>query len=257
MRLGVLADVHGNQHALDASLALLTTQRVDAYIWAGDIVGYGPSPNECVARVASLAGPRVAGNHDLMAVGMLPVDGAGWLARDSLSWTQEQLTSTSRDVLRGLPLTDAFGEVVVAHGTLDDPRRYVRTGAEATAQVAQLSSRFPEARYLILGHTHIPRAFGERRGEILNDRAGSVSLEPDERYLLNPGSVGQSRQRRPDARIMVLDLERRQATFHAVPFDVAACRAALQQAGRPAWSCHLSPSLLARVRRRAARGLSP
>ncbi len=85
---------------------------------------------------------------------------------------------------------------------------------------------------------------------------GTVALPPGDRYLVNPGSVGQSRDRRRQARAVVLDLDRRQAAFLEVPYDSRGNRAALRRAGRPASSSHLSPTLVARVRRRSLRGLA-
>src|SRR3954447_24462817 len=87
MRFAVISDVHANLHALDAALAFLATQDVDGYLCAGDLVGYGPFPNECVRRVAALGGPCVAGNHDLIAIGRLSDERCIPLAQASLRWT--------------------------------------------------------------------------------------------------------------------------------------------------------------------------
>jgi predicted phosphodiesterase len=145
--------------------------------------------------------------------------------------------------------------VAVTHGAVGDPRQYVRTRTQALNQLAVLEREFAESELLILGHTHVAHAVGERRGELLRGGTGTIRLEAGERHVLNPGSVGQSRDRRVQARALVLDLERRAATFHALAFDALACRAALRRGGRPAWSCHLSPSRAARARRWVARTL--
>ncbi len=253
MRLGVLADVHANLHALEAVLARLAAEAVDAYVCAGDLVGYGPLPNEVVARVAGLGGWCVAGNHDLMALGALSSEGAGRLARESAGWTAAQVSPDTQRTLRELPLQSDTDGLVVTHGAFGDPARYVRSVADAQEQLAQMARASPAAELLVLGHTHVPFAAGEHRGELLRGGAGTVRLEPGERHVLNPGSVGQSRSRRPHARVLVLDLERREAVFHAVSYDVRGCRAALRRQGLPASSCHLSPSLPARLRRRAVR----
>src|SRR3954469_19896398 len=126
MRLGLIADVHANLPALDAALAALEHERVDAYVCAGDLVGYGPHPNETVARVRALAPCCVAGNHDLMALGSLSDDRADELARETLAWTREQLDGDARAYLETLPATAraADGRVAVAHGTLVDASEY-------------------------------------------------------------------------------------------------------------------------------------
>ena len=255
MRLALLADVHANLHALEAALARLADEGVEAYVCAGDLVGYGPAPNECVARVTALPGVCVAGNHDLIALGQLTTDRCIPLARDSLMWTRTRLSPASRDALEQLPLRSHVASVTVAHGSLTDPQEYVRSPARAGEQLDELSVRAPEAEILVLGHTHVALAVAERRGDLLRSRAGRVALPEGERYLLNPGSVGQSRERRPGARVALLDLALREASFLEIPYDTRGNRAALRRAGRPSWSSHLPPGRAARVRRRLARVL--
>src|SRR3954469_29493 len=100
MRYGLLSDVHANLPALRAALEWLRREGADAYLCAGDIVGYGPHPNECVELIAALPGACVAGNHDLIAVGRLDGEGIGALARVTLDWTRTVLGSDARAWLR-------------------------------------------------------------------------------------------------------------------------------------------------------------
>jgi predicted phosphodiesterase len=252
MRLGVIADVHANAHALDAALRFLATQEVDGYLCAGDLVGYGPAPNECVRRVCALPGRCVAGNHDLIAIGDLGDDGCDQRARESLRWTRSVLADDARALLRALPRGACVHAVALYHGSPADPREYVRTDAQALACLGDLASVAPGAEILILGHTHEPFAVGRRT--LLRGATGSVRLPRDEPVLLNPGSVGQSRSRDPRARLMVLDLASRVATFHAVAYDLGACRAALREVSQPADSCHpWRPRWRAALHRLAAR----
>jgi putative phosphoesterase len=226
-RYGVIADVHANIHALDTVLAALRRAGVDRYLCAGDLVGYGPRPNECVERVASLDAVVVAGNHDLIALGRLPLDGLGPLPARTLEWTAEALDSDARAWLAELPLqARGDGGVVVAHGSLDDPTEYVR-------DCGVLSQLDPGDRVLILGHTHEP-----------------LRCEANGRLLFNPGSVGQSRERRPLARALVLDTDSLEADFLALDYDTAATRRELRAAGLPQSACHLAPGRLARLSRK-------
>lgn len=233
MRYGLFSDVHANLSALQASLELLRRAEVDAYMCAGDVVGYGPHPNECVDLIAGLPGVCVAGNHDLIALDRLSSDGIGDLARLTLDWTRSALTSDSRAWLEELQRTVASGPIVVAHGSLDDPRRYVRTDRLASDELAGLVTRSPGARVLVLGHTHRSLAFGEESGRVLDGVAGSVGLGRVERWLVNPGAVGQSRDRSLRARVAVLDLTAGRVTFHSLPYDVDATLRALRRAGLP------------------------
>jgi predicted phosphodiesterase len=238
-RFGVIADVHANLHALDAVLAFLERQEVDAYICAGDLVGYGPFPNECVRRVLALPGRSVAGNHDLMVLGRLADERCIPLVRTSLRWTARVLDDEARALLGRLPTGATEDGVAVRHGSVTSPEEYVLTAERARACLSELAGVEPDARVLVLGHTHRPMAVGSRRGTLLREATGTVELLPDEPVMLNPGAVGQSRSRDPRARVIVLDLTARTAAFHAVAYDVAGCRRALRDRGLPEGSCHL------------------
>ena len=255
MRCGVIADVHGNLHALEAALAFLEDQKVDRYLCAGDLVGYGPLPNECVRRVLGLGVTCVAGNHDLIALGRLGDERCIPLARTSLRWTRDELGAEPRALLDALPLRAQEGEIAVSHGSLGDPQQYVADEPAARVCLSELPGIAPGAAMLVLGHTHHPMAVGERRGMLLRDATGTVRLPPDERFVLNPGAVGQSRTADPSARVMVLDTAERTAAFHALPYDAEACRRALSARGLPPGACHLPPSrwrdAASAVRRRA------
>jgi predicted phosphodiesterase len=239
MRYGVISDVHANLHALDAALDFLSTQEVDRYLCAGDLVGYGPLPNECVQRVRELDAACVAGNHDLIALGRLSDERCIPLARASLRWTRAELDDGSRAFLESLPPRATAPGAAVAHGSLSDPQAYVLTDEQVRACLHDLDRFAPDVRILVLGHTHRPMAVGLRSGRLLRQATGPVSLPPGEAVVLNPGAVGQSRDSDPRARVMVLDTEAGMATFHAVAYDEEACRRTLAERGLPPASCHL------------------
>lgn len=233
MRLGLIADVHANARALDAVLADARRQRIDGWLCAGDLVGYGPGPNEAVARLAALEPSCVAGNHDLIAIGALGTERCSPRARESLERTRAVLDDAARRYLESLPLRAEAHGVTIAHGGLGDPRLYVLTESAALAQLALLSADGTGSAVLMLGHTHRPMACGERRGLILHGGAGTVSVQPGERVVVNPGSVGQARQGRALARWAVMDLEARTVTFRKVGYDTRAVRRELRRAGLP------------------------
>lgn len=241
VRYGVISDVHGNLPALEAVLAALRHIKVDAYACAGDLVGYGPQPNECIDAIARLGAVCVAGNHDLIALGSLSDDRCERLARETLHWTREALDDSAREYLARLPRrAELPGGVVLAHGSLDDPQEYILGADQAAAELGRLADAHPAAHVLVVGHTH--RAFASD-GSTASARGTPrhVTLGRAGRWLLNPGAVGQSREPLVRARFMVLDLARRQASFHAVRYDVDRARALLRQERLPARSVHLAP----------------
>ena len=241
MRLAILADVHANLHALDAVIAALEPERPDRWIVAGDLVGYGALPDECVARVRELDPVCVAGNHDLIAIGRLSTDRCIPLARESLEWTARTISAATRDALAALPPRAEIDDVVVAHGSLDDPQEYVRTPEAAQGQLGLLAERHPGARTLVIGHTHSP-----------------MEVRDDGRLLLNPGAVGQSRSGTPTARAALLDTAAGTASRIEVGYDVEAARAELRRRGLDPLGVHLPPAPFpgAYRLRRVARRLS-
>ena len=250
MRYGVLADIHGNLHALRAALSALNREGVDRYLIAGDLVGYGPNPNECVELVAGLDAICVAGNHDLIALDRLSDERCPELARRSLRWTRSVLTDETRAFLASLPLrATAPGGVVMAHGSLDDPQEYTRRPQQAVPQLTRLSQEGSDAHILLLGHTHRAWAFALDSGAMSTRKP--ISVQDGSPVLLNPGGVGQSRswELRARARFLTLDLEPGRATFFAIPYELDLCREALKRSGLSPRSCHIRPSPLDKGRR--------
>jgi predicted phosphodiesterase len=254
MRIGLLSDVHANLFALRAAIARLRAEGVDAWICAGDLVGYGPHPNECVETVAELEPTCVAGNHELMLLDALPVTRAGWLARRTIAWTRDVVRPDVRTYLADLPATATTAGIAVAHGSPGDPEEYVRTDERA----AELLRSVPE-HVLVLGHTHRPWLTGADSGTAfpLDAPPGSaaVPLAGAEPHLINPGSVGQSREREasPRARFALLDLTRTEVRFFAEPYDAAATRAALRERRLPPDTVHVRPGRAAATARRVRR----
>jgi putative phosphoesterase len=224
MRYGVVSDLHANLPALEAALAALESERVDRVVCAGDVVGYGPHPNECVARLEEEGIPSVAGNHDLIAIGRLGFERTDDLARRTLEWTRVALTEEARACLEGLPLRWSDEALTIAHGSIDDPEVYIRTDEQAAAQLAALD-RDPGV--LVLGHTHVPQKYRDDQG----------------RLLINPGSVGQARERRRLARFAIFDTDAGAVTFRTARYDDARTRRALVDAGLPPSAHHRKRTL--------------
>ncbi len=250
MRLGVLADVHANWHALDAALRFFGEEGIESYLCAGDLVGYGPLPDRTAERVLSLPGHVVAGNHELIVLGELDDEDCTDFARDSLRWTRDVLAADVCARLGALPRRLQLADgVALAHGSWSDPQEYVRTRAQAQVALGELQAQAPGAEILVVGHTHEALAVAEHTGELLRGGVGEIALPRGERVLLNPGAVGQARGGAPArARVMILDLDRRVAGFHSVRYDVRGCRRALSERGLPPSSCRVGAGYRDRAR---------
>jgi predicted phosphodiesterase len=251
MRIALVSDVHGNLPALRVALAALRREGYDRLLCPGDLVGYGPFPNECVALLAESDALCVAGNHDLMAIERLDLP-RNQLVRVTNEWTRGALDADARSYLEALPPTVELESLVMAHGSLGDPTVYV-TRDRAGAEMTRFAAAHPGAAQLVLGHTHTPLAYAERRGAVLEARAGRVAIDPDERLLVNPGSVGQPRERRPLVRWALIDLEACEASYGAASYEHELVRTALAERGLPPDACHRRPSLPELARRRWSR----
>ncbi len=252
MRLGVFSDVHGNLPALQAVLEQMAADDVTHYVCSGDLVGYGPQPNECVALLREIEVKCVAGNHDLIATGRLSDDGIGPLARQTLRWTTGALAAETRAYLSELPVTLKWQHMLITHGAIANPRVRIRNSREAAEQLVAMTSLDPALRFLILGHTHRPLVYSDQRAGGAVRSVHAVEMAGTGRYVLNPGAVGQARERRVRARCLIVDLDEGWASFRAVRYDLRACEHALRASGLPAGTYHLKPTPLpTRLRRRA------
>jgi predicted phosphodiesterase len=260
VRLGILSDVHGNLPALEVSLAALRARGVDRLACAGDLVGYGPMPNECVEVVAEACAVCVAGNHDLIALGRMSADRCVPVAQRTLRWTAGVLSPAARAFLGALPLEAELDGVVLAHGALGDPQAPTRT-RQVAGQLHALERDHPAARALVLGHTHEPAGW-DAAGRPLTPDAGAPVPLPSPRCVLNPGAVGQTRSRalrepRVLARSIVLDTDAGTVTWLALPYPLATTRRALRHAGLPPRTYRLAAPLPRALAARAARTLRP
>jgi predicted phosphodiesterase len=232
MRVAVISDVHANRHALDAVLEALEAEQPDAVWCLGDTVGYGPQPNECCELVRPRADVCLVGNHDLVALGDIDTGDFNADAAAAAKWTADVLDDASRDFLAGLePLATVEG-VDLYHASARDPVwEYILT-EEAAAATFELA----EAQVVLVGHSHIALALREGPARLIGGglAPGGTELELEGRWLLNPGSVGQPRDGDPRAAWLLLDLERRRASFRRVDYPVDRTQAEMRGQGLPA-----------------------
>ena len=231
MRLAVLSDIHANLAALDAVRADMP--RVDEVWVLGDIVGYGPQPNEVIRRLQELGARSVSGNHDGAAIGTVD---AGWFNPDAaaaIRWTSTVLDPNSSSYLAALPQVRRDGELTAVHGSPREPIwEYITDASIAAANLSAF-----ETRHCLYGHTHLPviyRADAARMTVVPATTTAPIALDA-RRSLINPGSVGQPRDGNPDASYMVLDLEAGRAEFRRVAYDIGLTQRLMREVGLPRW----------------------
>ena len=208
MRIGAIADIHGNRPALEAVLADMPS--VDRLICAGDIVGYNPWPAACVKYCRNRDIASVQGNHD-RAVVTGRTHGLNTMATAGVEYARDHLTDEQCGWLAGLPETRtiADGQIRIAHGHPTDPDRYVWPH-QVTADI------LGDERWLVLGHTH-----------------QQFVKAVDGGTVLNPGSVGQPRDGDPRAGYAIIDLTRESVDTHRVDYDIDAVREKVSAVGLP------------------------
>jgi len=236
VRYLIVSDMHGNCDAFDAVLRKLRRKRFERSLVLGDLVGYGAGPNQVVEAVRGLPGEilQVRGNHDKVVAGA--EDGANFnpAALQAARWTSERLTAANLRAVRELPQGPVAvdEEVSICHGSPLDEDAYVFSDFDAyqifTAHTAPVT---------FFGHTHIPSLFVRHPGGIevalLRGEAGTIRIEPGFQYLLNPGSVGQPRDRDPRAAFMTYDSERQVVRWQRVDYPIGRAQERILKAGLP------------------------
>jgi diadenosine tetraphosphatase ApaH/serine/threonine PP2A family protein phosphatase len=231
MRVAVISDIHGTLHALEAVLAEIDREAPDE-IWSlGDVVGYGPRPNECVAVVRERASIALVGNHDLAAVGKLGTDDFGPLAAESARWTMDALAPESAEWLRALDPAATREGVELYHASPRDPVwEYV-----LSEEVALLSLLATSAPVVLVGHSHVALSISWDEQSLVGGLA-PAGLEPElrgRRWLLNPGSVGQPRDGDARAAWLLIDIAAGRAAFRRVTYPIDETQAEVRAAGLP------------------------
>lgn len=230
MRIAVVSDIHSNLPALDAVLGRIGS--VDAVWHLGDVVGYGPEPDAVVDRLTAIGAIGVRGNHDAAACGGTEIDWFNPEARAAMEWTRAAISETTRAWLAALPVRRIEASFTLVHGSPRDPMwEYVTTAALARAGLSAITTE-----HGLHGHTHVPIAFTQVDGRMrtLAPRAGNTVALGEGRTLLNPGSVGQPRDRDPRASYLILDLAAGTATWGRVAYDIDAVASMMLAAGLPA-----------------------
>ena len=228
----VLSDIHANLAALEAVLADAAGQWERVW-FLGDLVGYGPQPNECVERLRALEPLALTGNHDWAVLDKLDVDDFNAEARMVVRWTQRTLTGENRAYLQDLPPLRVAPPFTLAHASPRHPVwEYILDLPTALANFAHFDTPC-----CLVGHTHVPAVFA------LDEASGGLDFALVEhgdvldlsrhRLIVNPGGVGQPRDGDPRAAYALLDDEAMTMEFRRVPYDIAATQALMRDLKMP------------------------
>jgi diadenosine tetraphosphatase ApaH/serine/threonine PP2A family protein phosphatase len=232
LRVAVVSDIHANLHALEAVLEAIDANPPDELWFLGDLVGYGPKPNESIEIARERFGLSLMGNHDLGVLDRLNLDEFAPDAAASARWTQTVLLDENRAFIDALEPAGKVEGVELFHGSPRDPVwEYILT--EDAALEAFAATVAP---LVLVGHSHVALALGLTLSGDLKGGLAPDGFEVDlaeGRVILNPGSVGQPRDGDPRAAWLELDLPSGKAKFHRVDYDIARTQAEIRERGLP------------------------
>lgn len=231
MRLLIISDIHANLTAFETVLA--DAKGLWDKIWClGDVIGYGPDPNECVELLRQHDHLSLSGNHDWAVLGKLDINTFNNDAREAITWTRHALTAENRDYLDSLPPTLIEEPFTLAHASPRHPVwEYILDPTTAEANFAHYKTP-----YCLVGHTHSPVIFVELENDyplaLLPEYNRQIALGT-ERLIINPGSVGQPRDSDPRAAYALLDTESLIWQFRRVEYPIAPVQERMRQHNMP------------------------
>jgi diadenosine tetraphosphatase ApaH/serine/threonine PP2A family protein phosphatase len=232
MRVAVISDIHANLHALQAVLREIDAAPPDAIWCLGDLVGYGPRPNDCCAIVEERSDVCLVGNHDLVCLGRIGIEEFNHEAAAAAAWTRSVLDEPSRAFLETLAPSAGVEQAQLFHASARDPIwEYVLTDEAALATLLLTT-----APLVLVGHSHVALAVELAEEGLVSGGLAPAGTEREldgPRRLMNPGSVGQPRDGDPRAAWLSLDFERMFASFRRVAYPIEQTQHEMREAGLP------------------------
>ena len=236
MRYLVISDIHANLEAFETVMAAAKPLGYEKVLLLGDLVGYGADPNAVCERVRDLKPDAlIRGNHDKVGSGVESPEGFNAVARNAIRWTYEKLNQENRAWLAALPAGPLIVDdtIEICHGTPFDEDAYVFDDLDALR--AMHAARRP---LCLFGHTHVQVGHYLSRDQFGlatpdDHRPLAIPLDDANRYLVNPGSVGQPRDGDPRAGFGVVDTTAKEMTIYRVEYPISKAQARILEEGLP------------------------
>jgi len=232
MIYAVISDIHGNLEALLSVLESIKSyeEKIDKIICLGDIVGYGADPGECIKVTREISDVILAGNHDFAVCELTSINDFNDYAKEAVLWSRSVLCDDEIKFLKNLPLKFREENISFVHASLYRPEfwRYLSSPSDTYVEF-----QIMEDKILFVGHTHVQLLFKDTGENVEILSPGEISLESDKKYIINPGSVGQPRDRDPRASFMIYDSNKKYIQSFRVEYDIEKTQSKILKAGLP------------------------
>jgi predicted phosphodiesterase len=229
--IALISDIHGNLEALSSVLQDIQRMRIKQIVCLGDIVGYGPDPDQCINVIRENKIITLKGNHDAYVNSDEGLGNANKMAIESILWTRKRLSIVHKQWLLNLPLILSFEGFSTVHSTLREPDKwnYILQPSQATTSFQLMVEPI-----LFIGHSHSPTVFLEHDGIISQIQTKAFKIEEGSKYIVNVGSVGQPRDGQYLATYVVYDKSERNIEVRRVTYNTAAVKQKIIERGLPA-----------------------
>jgi len=226
--IAIISDIHSNIQALKAVLKEI--DGVDE-IWSlGDLVGYGPNPNEVIETLKNKLSISLAGNHDQGAIGKIDISDFTKVAAQAVSFTEKELSPENKRYLEELPTMQASKRFTLAHGAPGENQwEYILSFESALYNFDQFKTP-----WCFVGHTHLPAVFSKKAPHVLvpqEDKA--IKLDPADKLIINPGSAGQPRDGIAKSSYALFDYKKNEFVLKRVDYDISATQEAMEKRDLP------------------------
>ncbi|MBL7958649.1 metallophosphoesterase family protein [bacterium] len=225
MRIAVISDIHANLEALTKALNVIDDQKPDEIICLGDVVGYGPDPDQCIDIVRKRSNIILMGNHDYAVTHIEATENFNPIAKEAVLWTREQISEDNLDFLSLLPYTHKLNDIYFVHSTPQEPEEwhYVFTWNDAMTQFDHF-----EEKVCFIGHSHVPQIYYHDTSTTM-----SFSLSKETKYLINVGSIGQPRDGNPRLSFGIFDTDKWYYQPHRAEYDMEVTAQKIRERGLP------------------------
>ena len=235
MRYLIFTDIHGNLEALNSVLEFAEKKSIDHFIFLGDLVGYGANPDEVIKKIRDIKSiSTIRGNHDKAVANIDSLEGFNAVAAAAIIWTRENLTDGNMDYLCQLKKgpVHVHKNITICHGAPFDEDYYIFGEMDAAEAFAYL-----ETPIAFFGHTHLPFVYSLEnnlvKGTYMSGKNKEVSMKKNIKYLINPGSVGQPRDRNSLAACAIYESDENKVTFYRMEYDIKKTQDKIKKAGLP------------------------